>query len=53
MVSSVLLEENWVILKQIKQWSTPPEAVENVGFIQPAVEQNADPMQTQTAVIKK
>lgn len=52
MVSSVLLEENF-ILKQIKQWSTPPEAVENVGFIQPAVEQNADPMQTQTAVIKK
>lgn len=30
-----------------------PEAVKNVGFTQLALEKNADPMQTQTAVIKK
>lgn len=39
-------------MKQIKQQRTQSAAVENVGFVQ-QIEQNADPMQTQTAVIKK
>lgn len=44
--------EKQVILKQIKRWNAPSAAVENVGIMQP-IEQKADLIQTQIAVLKK